>query len=178
MQPKPVVSEPFTGCKRTGQVSWPNEFGELSITVGTCHLSSFAKEHQTRMKQLKEAFRILGSAQHAILLGDFNFGNSAPENTALPSAYRDVWQALRPNNPGYTYDTKTNTRVVQKAAPGKASQRIDRILVRSTALAPTSVELLGVAPVMYKNMPMHLSDHYGVLASLRLRRNSARSSVD
>jgi endonuclease/exonuclease/phosphatase family metal-dependent hydrolase len=70
-----------------------------TLRVSTCHLDSFAEHRQKRVWQLDQALRQLGSAQHAMLLGDFNFGDAAPENAAIASGFRDLWREAHADQP-------------------------------------------------------------------------------
>jgi endonuclease/exonuclease/phosphatase family metal-dependent hydrolase len=136
---------------------------DLTLTVATCHLDSLVENHQTRIRQLQQAFRQLDSASNALLLGDFNFGDDDSEQSALNSSYKDVWRQLKPHDPGYTYNGVTNPLAYDRVPP----MRLDRILIRSDKLEPVAVMLIGQEPVEHKGNSLYLSDHFGVIAHLR-----------
>lgn len=139
--------------------------GDLTLTVATCHLDSFPENRQTRLWQLQQIFAHLGAARHALLLGDFNFGDEAPEQEALTRTFTDIWPQLRPADPGYTYPADAPHAAATTAPAERA--RLDRILLRSDRLEPVRVEQLGQAPVRLGDRLLSLSDHYGVVADLR-----------
>lgn len=140
---------------------------DLTLTVATCHLDSFPEQRQTRIRQLREIFGRIGAARHALLLGDFNFGDDAPEQAALPRAFTDIWRALNPDDPGYTFPSDANQATETMTASTDTRERLDRILLRSDRLTPIGVERIGDQPVSQGDTRLYLSDHNGVVAELR-----------
>lgn len=114
-----------------------------------------------------------------LLAGDFNFGDDAPELQSFTGAgFVDAWTALRPGEPGYTYDPARNALAALTTTSGR-SQRLDRVLVRSASgrLTPRGVSLFGEAPLSGQPSPggdpLFVSDHFG-LSCLLARTVSAR----
>ena len=122
-----------------------------------------------RGAQLAQIFPILDEATHALLMGDFNFCASWPEeNARLPTSYTDLWPALNPHDPGYTEDTAINRMRLARA--GKAKQvRFDRVLLRSQppGWTPTAICLLGTTALGDAEPAVFPSDHFGLAAALQ-----------
>ena len=72
----------------------------------------------------------------------------------LGEGYVDAWPALRPEEPGHTFDGEANPHV----ADPEERMRYDRVMVRG--VAPVSIKMLGVGA----EPP---SDHYGLCAEVR-----------
>ena len=141
--------------------------GGREVRVATVHLESPLKDGPTRAVQLQHAFRLLAGAETAILLGDVNFGDGEePETAAIPPDFIDCWTKLRPGDPGFTWDIEASDMARRGSFVGEQSRRIDRILIRSTAWEPSSVTIVGAAPVSNGIFP---SDHFGVLAVLKMK---------
>jgi len=136
------------------------------VTVATCHLDSLLEYRQERATQLKFYFTKLAAKKHVVFLGDFNFGDGEePESSAAPKTYTDVFRCLNPNDKGFTWDTKGNPLARANSFPNEPSRRLDRILLRSSALVPSKVAIIGNAPV--RDTPrLFPSDHYGLFAVL------------
>jgi tyrosyl-DNA phosphodiesterase 2 len=139
-----------------------------ATTAATVHLESMSISAAERGHQLAIIFPILASAGHALLMGDFNFCASWPEeNGRLDPTYRDVWQAVHGEAPGYTEDTDVNR--MRLAVQGKRKRvRFDRMLVRSgdPGWQPRSIRLLGTEPIAPDHPNVFPSDHFGLVAKL------------
>ena len=137
--------------------------------TGILHLESRGKNAQLRAKQLSEIFPFLEDAPHALLMGDFNFDPSLPDESSLiDSRYLDLWSELEPGKPGYTIDTDINImRFQQKGEPRKV--RFDRILLVTDpeGWRPGAIELLGTEPVRLEPQAVFPSDHFGLAARLQ-----------
>lgn len=137
------------------------------IAVANVHLNPALQNGQIRAAQLDAIFPVLRSEKHSILLGDFNFGDKArPETDHLDHDFFDLWRALRPHDPGYTFDKVENGLARQHGFPGEQSRRLDRILVHSDHLFPRDVHLVGTCPVRAGDPSLFPSDHFGVLGTL------------
>lgn len=141
---------------------------EESFQVGTVHLESKKYFASQRERQLSEIFPVMKKADHAILMGDFNFCASwTEENSKIDSSYQDIWSILRSDEFGYTEDTDINLmRLEQK---GKAKQvRFDRILLRSSypGWQGKTIKLLGREPISPKLANIFPSDHFGLVGSI------------
>ena len=111
-----------------------------------------------------------------VLLGDFNAGPDAASLRFLTGRqslegvsvrYEDAWEAVHPDDPGHTF-TPINPLVRAGQMPLERGRRIDHILIRSGPHGPA----LDVADCRLTfDLPLDgvwASDHFGVLAELRL----------
>jgi tyrosyl-DNA phosphodiesterase 2 len=155
-------------CLHTAQLT----INQHTTTFSGVHLESTIDAAPTRAKQLTQIFPQLAAAPHAMLVGDFNFCSSWEENAQLPSAYQDVWAALRPHDPGYTVDTTINTMRLEVMGKPK-HVRFDRILLRSQqpGWQAESIELLGTDALEGTSPAVFPSDHFGLISTLIWREN-------
>ena len=138
--------------------------------VATVHLESPLDAGQTRASQLDIAFGLLADSGEAILLGDFNFGDGEkPEAGHLDKSFPDMWLALRPTDPGFTWNIEKSQMAAQGSFPGETSRRIDRILVKSKLWRPRSIRIIGNEPVVSGRRDVFPSDHFGVVGVLESR---------
>ena len=93
-----------------------------------------------------------------ILAGDFNTFLDQDIDATLDRHWFDVWKLLHGNDPGLTWDPKTNAMASWHGLLRFSGARLDRVLFQSDALLPTRITRLGV------DAPDDLSDHYGLLA--------------
>lgn len=139
------------------------------LQVANVHLESKKHNASMRAAQLRGALKLLEHARHCLLVGDFNFCSSWPEeNSVLPAEYQDLWPALRPEEPGYTVDTEVNLmRLLQKDK--RKANRFDRILLRGRAPGwqARSIELIGIDPISPQYVDVFPSDHFGLVADLQ-----------
>lgn len=142
--------------------------GVRSTCVGNLHLESSASATPLRLAQLDEVLPTLQGASHRLLMGDFNFDPAQEEEQARVDAhYRDLWSALRADEPGYTEDTDINRmRLLHKNQPKQV--RFDRILLRSLrpGWEPESVEMIGTRPIAEDQPEVFPSDHFGLAGRL------------
>jgi len=161
-----------------------------SITVATSHMESFLEDGPMRAQQLDVIFPMLAAADHAVFMGDFNFGDGAqPETEHLDAGFTDVWRALHPDAPGFTWRNDENPMAGIGAFVGEPNRRLDRILVRSARLTPKAIRIVGNEPAGQRvlatrermmieppdkrrpddgepTIAVFPSDHYGLLAEL------------
>ena len=140
---------------------------DTKLAVGTVHLESLDSV-EYRGRQLAHIFKTLKGERDAILVGDFNFCSSWPEEQAnLDPQYVDVWPALHQGEAGYTEDTDVNL-MLGSMNDKKKAVRFDRVLVRSgkPGWVPASIELLGTEPIAGNTPEVFPSDHFGLLARL------------
>ena len=121
-----------------------------NLEVGVVHLESTASAGPTRALQLQTVFQQLQQPD-SLLMGDFNFCSTSPENTQLPKDYLDLWPTLHPDQPGWTLDATKN-----KHLRGNRQARYDRMLLRSNGWQPRAIELCQ----------SEASDHFGLLSRL------------
>jgi tyrosyl-DNA phosphodiesterase 2 len=141
------------------------EVDGMTVSVATVHLESL-RESETRGVQLGLIFGQLDASEHAILMGDFNFCSSWPqENARIAPEYRDAWPTVHPDAPGFSEDPTINRMRYQRKNSEK-HVRFDRILVKSPVLRPLDIELLGTQPISAELPDVFPSDHFGLFASL------------
>jgi len=103
-----------------------------------------------------------------VFAGDFNLdaeSNDASYQLLLNAGLRDVWEATRPNEPGFTWALF----LTDPSAYTPPTQRLDLILVRGE-IDPLDADVVGENPLTDRT-PSGLmrSDHAGVIASFELR---------
>jgi tyrosyl-DNA phosphodiesterase 2 len=141
------------------------------LIVGTVHLESL-RMAPVREQQLRLIFDVLSEADDAILMGDFNFDPSWPEQQCLQPTYRDAWVYVHGDEPGPTIDCQANR---MRAQLGRAEDavRFDRVIVRSHRWRPAAIHRLGTNPIAAELADVFPSDHFGLHAQLQ-RPGSAR----
>lgn len=122
-------------------------------------------------------------ASNVIFAGDTNWNEGLDGPAHLPEGFVDVWTLLRPEDPGYSYDSRQNEML-----QGYLRQRFDRIFVKLRDFEPTHVELIGKTPlpgVQYRKrrivrgktefvaFPVLPSDHYGIFSRFTRHRTMA-----
>lgn len=141
----------------------------IDIVVPVLHLTSNRAKNaaETRAQQLATLDELLEAAgvpeTPCVVLGDFNFGD---DGSAALDAYTDAWRALRPGDPGHTFDPGANALAAITSTTGRAG-RYDRILVRARpgVLTPASIALIGREPIAKGVYP---SDHFGVAGEIAI----------
>ena len=161
--------------------------GEIALRTGplwvaTLHLTSNvdptggsarAAQIQSLLHQMQALEAREGEVPDFLLTGDFNFGDDAPEAQRFADAgFVDVWTALRPGEPGYTYDPARNAVASLTTNLGH-SQRFDHVMMRSPRgrLTPHQVSLFGEEPISGGPAPgggpLFVSDHFGLSCTLK-----------
>jgi tyrosyl-DNA phosphodiesterase 2 len=136
-----------------------------AFSFATVHLESNDNADR-RAEQLRKIFVALNNSPNVVLAGDFNFCSSQhEENDRLNPQYLDTWGYLRPNESGFTQDTKANQMLFQ--ARGQTRQvRIDRVLLRQSSnrtWEPNFIQLLGTEAISSDEPKVFPSDHFGLL---------------
>ena len=147
--------------------------GALTLDVTLCgvphrlvdvHLESpdllFWQSRDVRFKQVESLQASLQDRGALIVAGDFNVFSEYDADEALPDEWTDVWSELNTEDPGATWDPKTNSMASLYRLLGLSGYRLDRVLFKSDVLVPLSISRLGVG------MTPNLSDHYGLIAEL------------
>lgn len=156
------------------------------VSIGTVHLESLDSA-DLRRRQLELISPILGKVPHAALTGDFNFDSDRNfredglplENRSLKDffeEYSDVWPTLRPNEKGYTYDSKANA-VIKKYE----QMRYDRILWKSenSKWVPTEIKLFGTEPLSsLTTQDLYPSDHFGLVADFNFTEETEQAKIE
>ena len=164
-------------------------FRGKELAVATSHLESFdvqtkksyAKE---RTEQFREALEVLlrtaPSGKNAIFVGDTNWDEETDGKMQFPPGFRDAWRALHPDDPGFTYDRKRNTMLLNNGL----QKRLDRAVVSLTDFELRSVQLVGTEKLpgvtyqkertkggqpYWEEKDVLPSDHFGLLLTLKLR---------
>ncbi|MBL8920895.1 MAG: DUF504 domain-containing protein [Myxococcaceae bacterium] len=126
------------------------------LVLAGVHLPS-DREGSRRAERERDLERIcqtlLGSGS-LVIAGDLN---AADDELRRPGAL-DAWATATPSAPGLTYDVERNPLAAALTKRGR-SGRLDRILVFGDRLTAREARLLGTGP-------QHLSDHFGLVASL------------
>jgi tyrosyl-DNA phosphodiesterase 2 len=135
----------------------------MPLVVSCVHLDSGKRRARLRRRQLRRVFRALRSVDDALVLGDFNMRDS--ENGRIAPPYCDVWPMLRPDDRGFTEDTAINH--MRFDSRNKHRQvRFDRVLLKGSAWAAASIDLLGTEAISSAQPRVFPSDHFGVMCAL------------
>jgi endonuclease/exonuclease/phosphatase family metal-dependent hydrolase len=160
--------EKLPGHQRRGVLVGKFKLNNRNVAIATVHMESPLEDGPARAEQLDAIFPLLKDADDAVFLGDFNFGDGEqPDTDHLDKKYTDVWTALRPKDPGYTWNIETSDMAKEGSFPKETSRRIDRILVRSDVWRPAAVNIIGDKPVLEGRKDVFPSDHFGLQAELK-----------
>lgn len=139
---------------------------EPPLMVATIHLESTAPMTETRVRQLQDINARLASEPDVVLVGDMNFSDDAPDETAQVEHWTDAWPRLRPGEPGFTVDSHVNEmRYVSKQR--HVQRRIDRVFQRGEGWRLRSIERLGTEPLPGDPLTF-VSDHFGLMVDLEV----------
>jgi endonuclease/exonuclease/phosphatase family metal-dependent hydrolase len=141
---------------------WAERERELQAVAVVRHLEALAGRRST----------------HVVLGGDFNaephaasmrFFTGRQSLDGVSTAYRDAWEAIHGDEPGYTLDPRNPLREIEE--PGEPSgRRVDYVLVRCGDHGPT-LRIVDCGLAVHEPVDgVQPSDHYGVFADLAVRR--------
>lgn len=134
------------------------------VSFVNVHLTPQMAAVATRKAELEAALHLLAELPGpAFIGGDFNFGDTALENTLLTSLV-DVYRTVEPDAPGHTWDLR-NPLARKNSYPEEPSRRLDRILVNHPWARVRGARIVLDRPVQ---RGVFASDHYGVLARIEL----------
>ena len=133
------------------------------LSIASIHLESGKAKADLRERQLRRIYDTLEHHDDAVVLGDFNMRDK--ENDRIDARYVDVWPALRPDENGYTEDTSINL-MRYDSRNKKRHVRFDRVLLKSAAWSPESIDLFGTQPISADLPRVFPSDHFGVRCRL------------
>lgn len=150
--------------QRTAMLVQLDILGE-KLSVVTMHMESQLNDGPVRAKQLDQIFSLASTGDHAIVLGDFNFGDNEAEESHIPATYVDLWKTHHPKDPGYTWDIQVSAMAKQGSFPGEPSRRIDRILLRSPAYRSSQIKIIG-NKALNKDQTLFPSDHFGLVGTM------------
>ncbi|CAJ1941366.1 unnamed protein product [Sphenostylis stenocarpa] len=160
-----------------------------SLVIATSHLESpcpappkwdqmFSKE---RVVQANEAVNLLKKQPNVVFGGDMNWDDKHDGQYPLQDGWVDAWSQLRPNESGWTYDTKANKMLTGNRTLQK---RLDRFICHLTDFKITSVDMIGmevIPGVSYNKekkvrneikqleLPVLPSDHFGLLLTISIK---------
>ncbi|KAL2339200.1 hypothetical protein Fmac_013646 [Flemingia macrophylla] len=160
-----------------------------TLVVATSHLESpcpapptwdqmYSKE---RVVQANEAINLLKKHPNVVFGGDMNWDDKHDGPYPLQDGWVDAWSQLRPNEIGWTYDTKSNQMLTGNRTLQK---RLDRFICHFRDFKITSVDMVGmeaIPGVLYNKekkvrkevkqlvLPVLPSDHYGMLLSIAIK---------
>uniref|UniRef100_J3KVA5 RanBP2-type domain-containing protein n=1 Tax=Oryza brachyantha TaxID=4533 RepID=J3KVA5_ORYBR len=169
-------------------VAHVNTGGAVKLVLATSHLESpcpgppswdqmYSKE---RVAQANESLKILGSFRNAIFCGDMNWDEKGDGPFPLPDGWTDAWVQLKPDDDGWTYDTKANSML---SANRKMQKRLDRFLCKLADFKIDSIQMIGkdaipgvtyfkekkVRKEVHKlELPVLPSDHFGLVLGITL----------
>jgi tyrosyl-DNA phosphodiesterase 2 len=139
-------------CRKLLTASFQAPYSGGSVCVSTVHLESLASQTM-REKQLSVCASVLQKFEVAFLCGDFNFcsrrnysGTGELENLCLSRLmpeYQDTWLCVRPDEPGFTFDTDVNGMLNKDRSE---QMRYDRIMFKSSSasiVGPVRASLIG-----------------------------------
>lgn len=135
-------------------------------TVAIVHLDSLMEDGPRRERQMALVQEAMRGINHALWLGDFNFGDADVEQARIEPGWVDAWSTARPGEPGATWDPIRSALARANSFPDEPARRLDRILVRSSTHRPTAATLHGNAPLRPADPLLFPSDHFGVSAVL------------
>jgi poly(A) polymerase len=146
------------------------------VVVATTHLTSdhtgAAEQRGRELTRLAEGLGDLEGAE-VVLLGDFNDASAGPEHAL---GLRDAWTEIHGvDDRTPTFDPTTNPLAAVMSLTGRAA-RLDRVLLRGTALRAAAARLRGDAPAGPDGL--FVSDHYGVSVDLEFARPAGTSALD
>jgi endonuclease/exonuclease/phosphatase family metal-dependent hydrolase len=144
-----------------------------SLCVATTHMESYLEDGPIRAQQLDVIFEELARERNdprvvaTVFCGDLNFGDGEqPDSAHLDPEFVDLWTALRPGQPGYTWDIERSEMARLGSFVGVPSRRLDRILLRARDWQPGAIEIIGDQPVEPGERALFPSDHFGLVGEI------------
>ncbi len=140
-----------------------HHYPDGDLVVGCTHLES-ENEYALRRDQFSEAIEHLESygASNMILLGDTNLRAGEQLNDLLPRGWRDAWEQLKGDDPGYTVNSDVNPM-----GYGNRKERLDRVYYCCRDFEPIDIKRVGTGPEKTETGRLFLpSDHFGLLVDV------------
>ncbi|MEL7244594.1 MAG: poly(A) polymerase [Cyanobacteria bacterium J06573_2] len=136
------------------------------LQVAAVHLTSNRAKNavEKRKHQLKTVIDYLQKQPgNYFIVGDFNTRNNLQDNVSSINNFIDIWQELRPDEAGYTFNPQVNPLAELMSLEGEPA-RFDRILLHSQNdnWVPQSVKLFGCEAVGNTEGKIFPSDHFGI----------------
>jgi len=164
--PFTAVEHEFSTHKKMLVGSWfiNNEL----FQVAAVHLTSNRAQNaaEKRKRQLKTLLNHLHKQSgNYLIVGDFNSRNNLQEEVPDISRFIDIWQQLRPDEAGYTFNPQLNPLAELMSLEGEAA-RFDRILLSSenSSWVAESIDLFACKAVENTEEKIFPSDHFGIRA--------------
>ncbi|KAJ8550201.1 hypothetical protein K7X08_033908 [Anisodus acutangulus] len=159
---------------------------DMTLVVATSHLESpcpgppkwdqmYSKE---RVEQAKEAVELLDRKRNVIFCGDMNWDDKLDGQFPLPDGWIDAWGKMKPEEIGWTYDTKSNKML---SANRTLQKRLDRFVCKLQDFCASDIKMIGKdaipnltyikekkvkSEVKRLTLPVLPSDHYGLLLEI------------
>lgn len=159
---------------------------DTPLVIATSHLESpcpgppkwdqmYSKE---RVDQAKEALNFVKTNKNVIFCGDMNWDDKLDGPFPLPDGWVDAWKELKPEELGWTYDTKSNTML---SGNRTLQKRLDRFLCYLPDFKMVRIEMVGTEAIPGLSyckekkgkrevkklvLPVFPSDHYGLLLTI------------
>ena len=139
--------------------------GSREIDVYDTHLHHTAEGGSIRREQIEDLVGFIRATRGGgpvIVMGDFNAPAEAPEMRLLDAEYTDAYAAVHA-------DVAARSRTTLNPELGHTARRIDHIFVERGRIEP-----LSAAIILDRRDPAGVwaSDHFGVIAGLRVRRDN------
>ena len=143
------------------------------LVVATCHLKRPSPPDMNstqRVSNAKEALKRLHPEPNVVLGGDMNWDESSDGPFPLVGRWCDAWFTLRPEEDGWTYDTKSNGMISRKRS---LQRRLDRFICKLKDFKMIGIDMIGteaIPGISYerngKMLPVLPSDHYGLILTI------------
>ncbi|MGB1016096.1 MAG: poly(A) polymerase, partial [Nannocystaceae bacterium] len=153
--------------------------GGLSLLAVAVHLTSNRAEHAQAIRAgefetLCTWLEDLPNHAATLVAGDFNVDADELDEAFESAGFVDLWPAVYPQDPGYTFDPNLNTLAAYSSRTQRP-RRLDRCLLRDPGghLTPIDVARIGTQPlpetVPGAIHPLYPSDHYGLWGLLQVQ---------
>ncbi len=150
--------------------------------IAAVHLTSNYRQHNSskRARQLQVILDHLDviNAPVTLITGDLNCEDDLEEMVQTRQrGLADIWPALHPLDPGFTFDPVLNTLAEITSTTGDR-RRYDRALLRARAACatPRSAALFAQTPLT--DGALFLSDHFGLVCDLDLHPDAPAIAED
>ena len=145
---------------------------EHLLTVSTTQLEVGVEPETVdiREKQLNQALFFSRDYEDFILIGDLSIIDAVDGKLRLNSPWKDAWLELPGNTEdnGHTFDPANNSLIKEKSLP---SFRPDRIIYNTRRYKLDSMEVVGTE--LDPSLGLHISNHYGLMATFTLLDNAS-----
>ena len=160
----------YSGRKHVLVARFADGVGGLWVAVVhlTSNMTPRAPEVRTGQLAALRGF-LERSAREAtwLIAGDFNQAEGEPDGGLAAAGVVDLWPALRPDDPGATFDPETNALAAELSENAKPV-RYDRALLYAPGdrWRARAIELFARQPLPDSDPPLYLSDHFGLSLEL------------